>query len=130
MSAAGGHALFKKLLRMEGEAVSYLPFDLASSEKFDGWEEGIDAFEEAVPLTALVTYEFTERVLAAIGEDVEYSCVLELSTAALDAKAVSLKDKDVFTVAGKTYHVTRFRETRHYGGSPASVLVALNEGKP
>jgi hypothetical protein len=130
MSAARGHALFKKLLQMEGEAVSYLPFDLAASEKFEGWEEGIDGFKEAVSLTALVTYEFTERVLAAIGEDVEYSCVLELSTAELESKGIALKDRDVFTVGGKTYHVTRFRETRHYGGSPASVLVALSEGKP
>lgn len=130
MSARRGHAMFVRLLRMEGEAVSYLPFDLAASEKFEGWEEGVDTFKEAVPLAALVTYEFTERVLAAIGEDVEYSCVLELSTADLGAKDISLKDKDVFTVKGRTYHVTKFRETRHYGGSPASVLVALNEGKP
>lgn len=130
MSAARGHPLFKKLLRIEGEAVSYLPFDLASSDKFEGWEEGIDAFKEAVSLTALVTYEFTERVLAAIGEDVDYSCVLELSTAELAEKNITLKDKNVFEVTGKTYHVTRFRETRRYGGSPASVLVALSEGKP
>jgi hypothetical protein len=130
MSAPRGHAMFVRLLRMEGETVSYLPFDLAASEKFEGWEEGIDAFEDAVALTALVTYEFTERVLATIGEDVEYSCVLELSTAELEARGVSLKDKDVFTVEGKTYHVTKFQPTRFYGGSPASVLVALNEGKP
>jgi hypothetical protein len=130
MSAARGHALFKKLLRMEGEAVSYRPFDLEGSEEFAGWEEGVDAFEDGVPLAALVTYEFTERVLAAIGEDVDYSCVVELSTAELEEKSVTLKDKDVFEVGGKTYHVTKFRETRFYGGSPASVLAALSEGKP
>jgi hypothetical protein len=122
--------MFVRLLRMEGETVFYLPFDLAASEQFEGWEEGVDAFKDAVPLKALVSYEFTERVLAIIGEDVDYSCVIELSTSEMGSKGVALNEKDVIAVGGKTYHVTRLRPTRHYGGSPASALAALSEGKP
>jgi hypothetical protein len=130
MSAKRGHGMFKKLLAMEGEEVFYLPFDLASSEEFEGWEEGKDAFKDGIPLSALVSYELTERVLSIIGEDVRYSCVAELSIEQLAEKDITVNEKDAFEVDGKPYRVTRFRPTRHYGGSPAAMLVALEEGMP
>lgn len=130
MSAARGHSLFARLLRMEGQAIQYLPFDRAASEEFEGWEEGVDAFAAAVPLTALVSYEFTERVLAVIGEDVEFTCTVELSASDLTTRGLAVQVNDLFQVGGKTYHVTRVKPTRHYGGAAASWLVALAEGRP
>jgi hypothetical protein len=84
-----------------GETVSFFVYDETAKDGFTGTVAEASAYPAAgVALPALVNYHPSEASRKSFGADIDFDALLMIAIAHLEAKSITLKVGDAFTLPG------------------------------